>query len=116
MLTFIATIVVAVLNIVGIKIQTKSKEKQDNLMSKLEQFRLESKTEDEKIKALLNTSSLSSIKCWLMGELNKIKMGHYVPNEEMKMLLHEAKRRYNKLGGDSYVDTVFDDLHKKGLL
>lgn len=116
MMTFIATIVVAVLNIVGIKIQTKSKEKQDNLMSKLEQFRLESKTEDEKIKSQIKASSLSSIKCWLMGELNKIKEGQYTPDSEMKMLLHEAKRRYNSLGGDSYVDDVFDDLRKKGLL
>lgn len=116
MLSFLATIIVAVLSLVGINIQTKSQEKQTNILDKLEAFRKESKAEDDKLKELVKASSLSSLKCWLVGELTKIKSGHLIPTEEMKAVIHEAHDRYNKLGGDSYVDDLFDELRHKGLL
>ena len=30
------------------------------------------------------------------------------------MILHESKKKYNGLGGDSYVDEMFDNLVKEG--
>lgn len=116
MLSFLATVVVGVFSLMGIKIQTKSQEHQQDIMNKLDAFRKESKQEDDKLKELMTASSLSSIKCWLVCELCKIKEGHLKPNDEMKVVLKEAHDRYNKLGGDSYVDDLFDELRRKGLL
>ena len=48
--------------------------------------------------------------------MTKIKDGMYIPNEEQKRMLHETKSRYNHDGGNSYVDSMFENLQQKGLL
>lgn len=115
-LNLCATLGVAGLSLIGIVIQTKSKEKQENISTKLDIFREESKTEDKKILAKIDKVQLSSLKNWLVTEMTKIEEKLYTPNEEQKYLIHEAKKEYNKLGGDSYVDDMFDRLREKGLL
>lgn len=115
-LNFIATIIVAIISLIGVLIQTKSKEKQDNIVTKLEQIRMESKQGDESIKSKIDKNHIETLKVWLVTELTKIRDEVYVPNEEQKALIHEAKREYNRLGGDSYVDTMFDNCIHRGLL
>lgn len=115
-LNFIATIIVAIISLVGVLIQTKSKEKQDNIVTKLEQIRTESKQGDKSIENKLDKNQIATLKMWLVTELTKIRDEVYVPNEEQKALIHEAKREYNRLGGDSYVDTMFDSCIHRGLL
>lgn len=116
MLNFIATIIVAIISLVGVLIQTKSKERQDNIVTKLEQIRMESKQGDKAIENKLDKNQIATLKMWLVTELTKIRDELYTPNEEQKALIHEAKKAYNDLGGDSYVDTMFDDCIHRGLL
>lgn len=112
----IATLGVAVISLIGIIIQTKSKERQDNLKKVLDDFRAESKQDDVSLNKKLDLNHRDTLKLWLITEMTKIKDGVYIPNEEQKNLLHEAKKTYNDLNGDSYVDTMFDKLVNTGLL
>ena len=115
-LNFSATVIVAIIGLIGICIQTKSKEKQDNISMQLDLIRSESKQGDESIKSKIDKNHIETLKVWLVTELTKIRDEVYVPNEEQKALIHEAKREYNRLGGDSYVDTMFDNCIHRGLL
>ena len=116
LLNFGATIVVAIISLIGIWIQTRSKERQENINTKLDAMRKESKEGDENINKKLDANKKETLKVWLVNEMTKIKDGYYVPNEEQKKLLHECKKEYNDLDGDSYVDDMFDDLRKEHLL
>lgn len=115
-LNLCATVLVAIIGLIGIKIQTKSKERQENMVAKLEQIRVESKQGDDAIKNKIDKNRIATLKLWLVTELTKIKDGVYIPNEEQKALIHEAKREYNILGGDSYVDTMFEYCLNRGLI
>ena len=67
------------------------------------------------IKDDLNNETLSRCKSDLIAIMSRIQAG-YKPTLEEKRLLYETKEKYNSLGGDSYVDDMFDDLKKKGLI
>ena len=126
----IATIVVAIIGLVGIIIQTKSKEKIEGTTDMLEEtnkkiketndkidnLRRESELNDIKINNKLDSTKLATLKIWLTTEMTKIRDGYYKPNEEQKRLLHEAKTEYNNLGGDSYVDDMFAEIKNKKLI
>ena len=112
----IATLGVAIISLIGIIIQTKSKERQENLKKVLDDFRAESKQDDINLNKKLDLNHRDTLKLWLITEMTKIKDGLYIPNEEQKQLLHEAKKTYNNLNGDSYVDTMFDNLVNAGLI
>ena len=45
--------------------------------------------------------------------MSRIQNG-YNPTTEEKMILYETKEKYNDLGGDSYVDDMFDKLREGG--
>lgn len=115
-LNFIATIVVAIIGLVGIWIQTKSKERQDNITNKLESFRGESLENDKKIEKTIDNVRMNVTKRYLVTEMTKIAQGDYTPNEEQKRVLKESKDEYNKAGGDSYVDDMYDDLRDRNLI
>ena len=116
LLNFGATIAVAIISLVGIWIQTRSKERQENINKKLDDMRRESKEGDVRINAKLDENKKETLKVWLVNEMTKIRDGYYVPNEEQKKLLHECKKEYNDLNGDSYVDDMFDGLREDHLL
>ena len=116
LLNFCATIIVAIIGLVGIVIQTKSKEKIENTNSKIDELRKESKTSDDVLSTKLDATKLQTLKLWLITELTKIRADVYIPNEEQKRLIIEAKSEYNRLGGDSYVDDMFDELKDRDLL
>lgn len=115
-LNFIATIVVAVIGLGGIYLQTHSKEKQQSIENKLDAFREESARADQEIRDALTESRLNALKRYLISELTKIQSGHLKPTEEQKRVLKEAKDTYNGLGGDSYVDELYEDARKNGLI
>lgn len=120
---FLSAIIVAGLGVVTVLIQTHNKNKLesqntllDTVNKNIEAMRKESKDDDEKLNRKLDSHELASLKRFLVDELTKIKEGVYVPTDNQKALIHEAKKEYNDLGGDSYVDEMFDDLVEKGLL
>lgn len=119
----IATVIVAIIGLIGIIIQTKShnklKKQQDVLAtvdSKIDKLRKESKEDDKRLNEKLDNIDMDNCKRFLIVEMTKIKDGMYIPNEEQKRMLHETKSRYNHDGGNSYVDGMFENLQQKGLL
>lgn len=116
LLNLIATIIVAIIGLIGIIIQTKSKEKQDSISSKIDALRVDSANSDKKILEKIDLSRMQFLKLWLTTELTKVRDELYKPTEEQKRLLFEAKKEYNILGGDSYVDDIFDECKEKNLL
>lgn len=119
----IATVLVAIIGLIGIYIQTRSNNKlksQEDLLKtvddKMDKFKKQSEDEDRKIHAKLDQMEMDNCKRFLIVEMTKIQDGTYVPNEEQKRMLHETKKTYNDKGGDSYVDSMFEKLQAKGLL
>ena len=115
-LNFIATIVVALIGLAGIWIQTRSKERQEGLKKDIEEFKGESLENDKKIEATISDVRMNVTKRYLVTEMTKIAQGDYVPHEEQKRVLKESKDEYNKAGGDSYVDDMYDDLRDRNLI
>lgn len=119
----IATVLVAIIGLIGIYIQTRSNNKlksQEDLLKtvddKMDKFKKQSEDEDYKLHAKLDSMELDNCKRFLIVEMTKIQDGTYTPNEEQKRMLHETKKTYNDKGGDSYVDSMFERLQAKGLL
>lgn len=119
----IATVLVAIIGLIGIYLQTKSKDKMDSQKSLLDtvnkninDLKKESKDDDKKLHKRLDKMEMDHCKRFLIVEMSKIKDGTYVPNEEQKRILHETKEVYNEMGGDSYVDSMFEDLQEKKIL
>lgn len=115
-LSFFGMIIVAIISLIGIIIQTKSKEKQDSIEKKLDSFRKESKEADDRLHQEILDSKMNACKRFLVTEMTKIKVGHYAPTENQKSVLKDTKDEYNNAGGDSYVDEMYEDLRKSGLL
>lgn len=121
--SFLGVVIVAIISLVGTIIQSKSHKKletQENLVkeidSKLENLREESKKDDKSLREKLDYITMNQLKRFLIIEMTKIKQGSYVPTENQKRMLSEAKDEYNKAGGDSYVDDMYEDLRKGGML
>lgn len=103
-----ATIIVAIITTLGVVattlIQTVNANKKDKIESLLNDIRIALKNE-----------SLSRCKVDLINALGKIKNG-YKPTEEERRVIYEEKEEYNKLGGNSYVNDMFERLQKEGKL
>lgn len=119
----IATVLVAIIGLVGIVIQNKSNSKlksQEDLLKtvddKMDKLKTQSIEEDKRLNKKLDKMDMDNCKRFLIVEMTKIQDGMYTPNEEQKRMLYETKERYNNDGGDSYVDNMFEDLQAKGLL
>lgn len=115
-LNFIGMIIVAIISLAGIVIQTKSKEKQDSMEKKIDEFREESANSDKELDKKLDDIRMNGLKRFLVNELTKIKQKEYTPNEEQKRMLKDSKDEYNAAGGDSYVDDLYDDVKKSKLI
>ena len=119
----IATVLVAIIGLVGIVIQNKSNSKlksQEDLLKtvddKMDKLKTQSIEEDKRLNKKLDIMDMDNCKRFLIVEMTKIQDGMYTPNEEQKRMLYETKERYNNDGGDSYVDNMFEGLQAKGLL
>lgn len=119
----IATVIVAVIGLIGIIIQTKSHSKlksQEELITtvdhKIDSLKKESKEDDKRLNEKLNNMDLETCKRFLIVEMSKLSDGNYQPNEEQKRIIYETKERYNEEGGNSYVDSMFNMLREKKIL
>ena len=110
------TIIVSAITTVGVVIttliQSSNARKKDNIEAK-DNIRKEFNDSMDSLKDDLNQETLARCKADLVSLMSKIKNG-YTPTVEEKMILHESKKKYNGLGGDSYVDEMFDNLVKEG--
>lgn len=123
LLNFLGMVLVALIGLIGIIVQTKSHQKidkQDILMKsidkKIDTLRNESKKDDIKLNNKIDSINMNTTKRFLITEMTKIKENTYVPTDNQKRVIHETKDEYNKAGGDSYVDDMFQDLVNQGLL
>lgn len=101
--------------IVTTAIQTYQAKKKDTIESKLDSIQKEFKKDMESLKSNIDSETLGRCKSDLISIMSKIQNG-YTPTSEEKMILYETKQKYNSLGGDSYVDDMFDKLKKEGKL
>ena len=123
MIQAIATVIVAIIGLIGIIIQNRSHiqlKSQEELLKtvdeKIDKLKTQSTEEDKRLNDKLDAIDMNSCKRFLIVEMTKIKDGTYIPNEEQKHMLHETKTRYNNNGGNSYVNSMFEGLQDKGLL
>ena len=122
-LSFLGMIIVAVIGLIGIIIQTKSHnklQKQSDIVktmdAKLDKLRAEAKKDDFNLNKKLAENKMNDLKRFLIIEMTKIDQGIYQATDNQKRMLKEAKDEYNRAGGDSYVDDMYDKLKDKNLL
>ena len=133
-LSFLGMVIVAIIGLVGVILQVKSKEKTESIDSKIDNikkeftkktddftnelitFKEESTESDKRISDQIQEVRMTVCKRFLVTELSKIQEEDYIPSEEQKRVLKDTKDEYNAAGGDSYVDDMYDDLRDKGLI
>lgn len=133
-LSFLGVVIVAIIGLVGVILQVKSKEKTESIDSKIDNikkeftkktddftnelisFKEESTESDKMISDQIQEVRMTVCKRFLVTELSKIEEENYIPSEEQKRVLKDTKDEYNAAGGDSYVDDMYDDLRDKGLI
>lgn len=122
-LSFLGMIIVAIISLIGIIIQTKSHnklQKQSDIVktmdAKLDKLRAETKKDDFNLNKKLDENKMNDLKRFLIIEMTKIDQGIYQATDNQKRMLKEAKDEYNRAGGDSYVDDMYDKLKDKNLL
>ena len=131
-LSFPGMVIVAIIGLVGVILQVKSKEKTESIDSKIDNikkeftkktddftnelitFKEESTESDKRISDQIQEVRMTVR--FLVTELSKIEEENYIPSEEQKRVLKDTKDEYNAAGGDSYVDDMYDDLRDKGLI
>lgn len=122
-LSFLGMIIVAIISLIGIIIQTKSHnklQKQSDIVNtmdtKLDKLREEAKKDDFNLNKKLDENKMNDLKRFLIIEMTKIDQGIYQATDNQRRMLKEAKDEYNRAGGDSYVDDMYDKLKDKNLL
>lgn len=133
-LSFLGMVIVAIIGLVGVILQVKSKEKTESIDLKIDNikkeftkktddftnelmtFKEESTESDKRISDQIQEVRMTVCKRFLVTELSKIQEENYIPSEEQKRVLKDTKDEYNVSGGDSYVDDMYDDLRDKGLI
>ena len=122
-LSFLGMIIVAIIGLIGIIIQTKSHnklQKQSDIVKtmdvKLDKLRAESKKDDFNLNKKLDENKMNDLKRFLIIEMTKIDQGIYKTTDNQRRMLKEAKDEYNRAGGDSYVDDMYDKLKDRDLL
>lgn len=114
--------ITAVCSLLAVIIQVRGagkQKKQDDLVKNIDgKLDVMKSASEERAKALwdsITEHQLRYFKDELVGTLSRIENG-YKPTTEEKHILHEQKAKYNELGGDSYVDEMWDKLIKKELI
>ena len=122
-LSFLGMIIVAIISLIGIIIQTKSHNKLQKqsvivktMDTKLDKLRAEAKKDDFNLNKKLDENKMNDLKRFLIIEMTKIDQGIYQATDNQRRMLKEAKDEYNRAGGDSYVDDMYDKLKDKNLL
>ena len=117
-IALISGLCVAIPNVIA-TLSSNKKEKFDNveknIKKELEVVQNNLNANITKVKTAVKEESLNRCKADLINAMSRIQNG-YAPTEEERRILIEEKEQYNNLGGDSYVDDMFDRLKKEGKL
>jgi hypothetical protein len=112
-------IIVAVIGVIGIIIQSTIS---NNTNKKIKSNEAREKEINDKLLAMesrlakkIEDTKLNSNKRFLVDFMRKCEKGEQFSDEEIQYAF-EAKEEYNRLGGNSYVDTKWNKLIEKGIL
>lgn len=118
----IGGVCVAVPNLVATILQNRSQNKKNNLKGIKKDIQDSIKNTEKSIKAdlmkvrnSLSEETLNRCKVDLINVMSRVQNGYNLTEEERRILIEE-KEQYNHLGGDSYVDDMFERLKKEGKL
>ena len=122
LVTQIGVMFAALCSLIGIivqAIQSNKSKKSDKLMEimdgKLDKLKADTDKRDKELWENIKQHHLRYYKDQLVSTMSRIENG-YVPTIEEKHIIHEQKAAYNELGGDSYVDEMWEDLRNKNNL
>ena len=87
----------------------------DDIQKSIKNTETSIKSDIMKVRNYLNEEILDRCKVDLINSMSRVQNGYSLTEEERRILIEE-KSKYNKLGGDSYVDDMFDRLKKEGKL
>lgn len=104
MWTFLGGIMTTIGVVATALIQKSANEKKNNIETLLED-----------IKKDIGKETLDRCKVDLINAMSEIHKGTKL-TEEQRRIIYEEKETYNKLGGNSYVDDMFERLQKEGKL
>lgn len=111
------TIIVAIISSLGVVatalIQSIQANKKDKIETKLSSMNVNFDNKLNKLSENLEQEKLDRAKGDLVGLMSRIRNG-YTPTTEERIILYETKEKYNALGGNTYVDEMFDTLKKEG--
>lgn len=111
------TIIVAIISSLGVVatalIQSIQANKKDKIESKLSSMSVNFDNKLNGLEKNLQAEKLDRAKGDLVGLMSRIRNG-YVPTTEERIILYETKEKYNALGGNTYVDEMFEKLKKEG--
>jgi hypothetical protein len=85
-------------------IQKKNTDKKDKIETLLSDIKID-----------IQQETLNRCKADLINAMSEIHNGTKL-TEEQRRIIYEEKETYNSLGGNSYVDDMFDRLKKEGKL
>lgn len=121
-MTQIGIMFTALCGLIGIIVQarnTSKNKKRDDIISvmdkKLDSLKEDSDKRDKELWDSVTEHHLRYFKDQLVATMSRIENG-YKPTTEEKHILHEQKAKYNELGGDSYVDEMWNKLVSKDLI
>lgn len=114
----ISGLCVAIPNIIA-TLSTNRKENiktlETNINKNIKGLETSLKADNTKTRNQLKEETLSRCKVDLINAMSRIQ-NEYDPTEEERRILIEEKDTYNRLGGNSYVDDMFERLKKEGRL
>lgn len=112
----------AICTLIGVIIQVKNNNKNksnENIIqtidAKLDKLKEDSDKSDKEIKECVTQHHFRYYKDHLVMMMSRIESGYKPTDEEVK-ILYEQKETYNAMGGDSYVDRMFERLQEKHLI
>ena len=117
-IALISGLCVAIPNIITTISQSKKnniEKVKEDIQKSIKTTEVNIKADITKVRASLKEETLSRCKVDLINALSRIQNG-YTPTEEERRILIEEKEQYNRLGGNSYVDDMFERLKKEGKL
>ena len=114
---YLSTIIVAIITTLGVVattlIQSIQANKKDKIETKLSALSVSFDNKINELSHNLELEKLDRAKADLVGLMSRIRNG-YAPTTEEKIMLYETKEKYNALGGNTYVDEMFEKLKKEG--
>lgn len=109
-----ATIIVAVISLIGIMINVWASIKAQKIQDQLNEMREESKAGDKRVQENLEDFMVLEIRAYLIDFMSRMLKGERMNMEQIR-IANEKKHLYNKMGKNGYIDDMWENCKKKNL-